>query len=338
MAAARLGRQVRIEHLRVHLARNPVLEADGIVIANPPGFPITGSFARIARLEITVNGPQWLGGNGLALPALAVNGANVAVIALPDGRNNWTFPFSGLPSGKQGSSARIGGVRITDSHIHAVDPRVKSDFTVDIATRAAGAGQPEQLVADAHGTYAEQPITARFVGGALLTLRDKSNPYPIDLTLANGTTQAVLRGTVTDPLAFAGTSLKVELSGQSLSHLMPLTGFPAPETPPFRLTADVAYADRHIRLDHLVGRLGNSDLEGSIDVGPGAERPQVTVDLQSRQVDLTDLGGFIGGTPGHVDHAGADAREAHRGRPGRGEPHTSSRARRSPCRGCTPPT
>ena len=304
MAAARLGRPVRIEHLHVHLARNPLLEADGVVIANPQGFPVAGPFARIARLEITVNGPQWLGGNGLALPTIAVNGADVAAVALPDGRNNWTFPFSGLPSGKQGSSARIGNLRILDSHVHVVDPLVKSDFNVDIATRAAQAGRPEALVADAHGTYAGQPITARFVGGALLTLRNKSDPYPLDLALANGATRAVLRGTVTDPMAFAGTNLKIELSGQSLSNLMPLSGVAAPETPPYRLSADLAYADRRFRLDHIVGRIGNSDLSGSIDMAPGTERPQVTADLRSRELDLADFSGFLGATPGRATNPG----------------------------------
>jgi len=39
-------------------------------------------------------------------------------------------------------------------------------------------------------------------------------------------------------------------------------------------------------------------LNGDIEVDPGHERPVVTADLFSRRMDLTDLGGFIGATPG----------------------------------------
>lgn len=305
IATAKLGRPVQIQHLRLHLARNPVLEADNIVIGNPAGFPAAGPFARIARLGVTVDGPAWVLREGLLMPGIEVDKPNVNAIALPDGRNNWTFPFSGAPAGKRGASPRIGDLRIKDGYVHVVDPKVKADLQIDIATTEAGAGQKGQLLAQASGTYNKQPITARFAGGAVLTLRDKTNPYPVELALANGATRVLLRGTVQDPLAFAGTDLKVELSGQSLANLTPLTGVPAPATPPYRLLGDVTYtADRHVRLDHLVGHFGNSDLEGSLAIDPGGERPQVTVDLHSHQVDLADFGGFLGATPGQATTPG----------------------------------
>jgi uncharacterized protein involved in outer membrane biogenesis len=304
IASAKLGRPIILQHLHVRIARNPVLEADGIVIENPPRFPASGPFARIRRLAVTVNGPAYLRQRALIVPSLELDRPEVNAIALPDGRNNWTFPFSGAPSGRPGHTLPIGDLRITDGHIHAVDPKLKSDFHIDIATRQAGEGNPAQLTAQAHGTYANQPITGHFVGGALLTLRDRTNPYPIDLTLANGAIHAVMRGTVQDPLALAGTRLSIELSGKNLADLMPLTGLPAPSTPPFQLTGDVNYADRRIRLDNLVGRVGNSDMEGNIALAPGPERPQVTADLRSRRVDLADFGGLVGAAPGRVNTPG----------------------------------
>ncbi|MDA8252429.1 MAG: AsmA family protein [Rhodospirillales bacterium] len=305
IASARLGRPAHIQHLHVRIARNPVLEADGVVVDNPPGFAAPGPFARIARLAVTVNGPAYLHGRVLIVPSIEVDTPDVNATALPNGRNNWTFPFSGVPAGgKSGSGAKIGYLRIADGHVHAVDPRLQADFHLDIATREPGAGPPAQVVVQAHGTYAGQPISGQFVGGALLTLRDESNPYPIDLALANGATHVLLRGTVQDPLAFAGTNLKVNLSGDSLASLTPLLGVPAPATPPFRLTGDVTYADRHIRLEHLAGQVGNSDLEGDIAVDPGTQRFQVAVDLHSRQVDLADFAGMIGATPGRATTAG----------------------------------
>ena len=299
IASAKLGRPVHIAHLHVRIARNPVLEVDGLVVDNPPGFPAPGPFARIARLAVTLNGPAWLHGRVVVVPSIVVDKPDVNATALPDGRNNWTFQAFGAPSGKSpGSSPKIGDLRITDGHVHAVDPKLKADFHIDIATSAAAQDHPAQIVAQAHGTYADQPITGRFTGGALLTLRDRKNPYPIDLALANGDTHVTLRGTVQDPLAFAGTNLKVSLAGQSLARLTPLFGVPAPATPPYTLTGDVSYADKRIRLEHLVGQMGRSDLDGDIAIDPGPQRPVATVNLHSRQVDLADLGGMIGGTPG----------------------------------------
>src|SRR6202042_3329876 len=101
-----------------------------------------------------------------------------------------------------------------------------SDFTLSIATRAAAAGRPEALVVDARGTYGGQPVTGRFIGGALLPLRDAEPPYPIDLRIINGPTRVTLVGTVHNPMKFAGAALRLQLSGPDAALLFPLTGIP----------------------------------------------------------------------------------------------------------------
>lgn len=306
IASARLGRPVHIGHLHLHLARDPVLEVDGLVIDNPPGFPGNAPFARIARIRVTVDAFAYLRSRALVIPAIAIDRPDVNAVALPDGRNNWTLPSSSTaPSGKAGASPRIGDLRIADGHVHAVDPKVKADFQMDLATREAAEGHPAQIVVQAHGTYNDQPITGQFVGGAVLTLRDRGSPYPVDLTLANGATHLAVRGTVQDPLALAGADLKLEVAGQNLGNLTPLTGLPAPATPPYRLTADATYtSEGRFRLDHIDGRLGGSDIHGSITVNPMSAPPQVDADLASRQIDLADFAGLIGGEPGHPDTKG----------------------------------
>jgi uncharacterized protein involved in outer membrane biogenesis len=308
IVSARLGRTVSMQHLHIRIAANPVLEADGVVIGNPRDFPAPGPFARIDRLAVMLNGPAYLHGRVIVIPSIEVDRPDIAAAALPDGRNNWTFPFDATPSGgKPGSGPRIGDLRITDGHVHAVVPKLKADFHLDIATADPAGGQPAQLVVKARGTYANQPITGEFTGGALLSLRDQQHPYPVDLKLANGPTKVALHGTVQDPLAFAGTALKVELSGQSFSDLTPLIGVPAPTTRPFHLAGDLTYAERHFRLEHLEGRVGTSDVDGTIAITQGAERPQVTLDLHSSRVNLVDLGGFVGAPVGH----GATSTEEH---------------------------
>jgi AsmA family protein len=77
-----------------------------------------------------------------------------------------------------------------------------------------------------------------------------------------------------------------------------------PQTAPFRLAGDIDYADKRVRFQHIDGRVGRSDVEGEIGVDPSSGRPQVTADLASRRVDLSDLGGFIGGAPGSAGTPG----------------------------------
>ena len=119
----------------------------------------------------------------------------------------------------------------------------------------------------------------------------------MDLHLANGSTHVSLVGTVQGLLAFAGADLQLDLAGEDMANLYPLTGIPIPSTPKYEVRGQLAYADGKIRVDRIDGTVGHSDIEGSVAEAPGQARPDVTMDLSSRQVDLVDLGGFIGAKP-----------------------------------------
>ncbi len=267
-----------------------------------PAFRRDSRFARIDQLSVAIDVLGFLHDrSNIRFPRIEVHHPVVEVATGPSGEPNWNLGTgSSASSGSSsGPSFQIGDLRIDDGHAHVVIPKLKSDFALDVATREpAEQGKEAQIVVDAKGTYAAQPITGRFIGGALLSLRDPAKPYPIDLRLANGPTHVTMTGTVQDPLAFKGADIKLDLAGPDMAQLYHLTGVPIPETPPYQVTGNLDYADRKIRFTNFAGRLGHSDIEGSIAVDPGAERPKVTADLASRLVDLTDLGGFIGATPG----------------------------------------
>ena len=307
-ASTALGRPVKITHLHVQIGLHPTIAADGITIANPDGFPADAPFATIDRLAVTVDIPAYIHDRSVDIPTIDVQHPVVMARALPDGRNNWTLGSkAGSASSSSSKPPRLGALRIEDGHVHVVDPALKSDFNLDVATGEAPAGaapdasgDSSRIIVDAKGTYAAQPITGRFVGGALLSLRDPAKPYPVDLQLASGPTHVSLVGTVQDPVAFAGADLKLHLAGPDLSLLYSLTGVAIPQTPPFDLTGQLDYAEKRIKFSNLQGRVGSSDLEGEIDVAPGGERAQVTASLASKNVDLADLGGFIGSTPGRA--------------------------------------
>ncbi len=186
--------------------------------------------------------------------------------------------------------------------MHVVLPKLKADFQLAVQTKAAEGvvaqhGQDQEIAVDAHGTYAGQPVTGTLIAGSLLSLQETAQPYPVDLHLANGSTHVSLVGTVQDLLAFAGADLRLDLAGEDMANLYPLTGIPIPTTPRYEIRGQLAYAGGKIRFDHIDGTVGHSDLEGSVAEAPAQARPDVTMDLSSRRVDLADLGGFIGAKP-----------------------------------------
>ncbi len=325
-ASAALGRKVTISHLHVALGRRPVVTVDGLTIANPDGFPEFAPLAIVEHLKVQLDIPAYLDDRIIVSPAIVIDRPVIEARALPDGKNNWTFSgLAGSGSQSSGPPPKLGTLAINDGHAHAVDPKMKADFSVDISTRSAVSqpaentavatntkapvpaandeprqGNQDQLVAAAKGTYSGQPISGKFVGGALLSLRDAATPYPIDVSVENGPTHVSLVGTIADPMAFAGANLKLRLSGPDLALLLPLTGIAIPQTPSYQVSGTLDYADKKIQFHDIEGRIGSSDLEGNIDVDPGTERPKMIATLSSRRIDLADLGGFIGSTPGRV--------------------------------------
>ncbi len=305
-ASSALGRRVTIAHLHVDPGHITRIVADDVEVANPAGFPPDSRFATIQHLGISIDLWALIRSRAVILPAIDVDHPVVAVATGPNGEENWRLASSGSTSGKSGSSSspKIGTLNIVDGKATVKVPRLKADFALDVATRAASGDQnASQILVDAKGTYAGQPITGQFVGGAVLSLRDATKPYPIDLRVENGPTRVTLVGTVQDPLAFKGADVKLTLQGASMSALFPLIGIPIPETPPYKVAGDLSYSAGKIHFDRFNGVVGHSDLAGSIHVDPGKDRPEVTANLRSRRVELADLGGFIGGTPGKASTA-----------------------------------
>lgn len=298
--SAALGRPVHIAHLHVRLGRVTHIDVDGITIDNPADWPDGGQFGTVERLGLDVDAMTYIKTRQVVLPAIEVEKPHVEARQLADGKANWNFSFGGGDS-SSGPGTKIGTLKIDDGQVHVMDDKLKADFNVAVSTRDGPDGQG-QIVADAKGKYANQPITAQFVGGALLSLRDESKPYPVDLKLANGPTRVSLAGTVQDPLAFKGVDLKLTLAGPDMALLLPLTGVAIPKTPAYQIAGKLDYADGTVKFTGFNGRVGSSDLEGSIEVDTkGEKRPVVTADLQSKRVDLKDLGGFIGAEPGDAD-------------------------------------
>jgi uncharacterized protein involved in outer membrane biogenesis len=326
-ATAALGRATTIKHLDVHLGRTTTVVASGVEVANADGLGDGKPFAQIGRLTVVADVMAYIHARQIVIPQIIVDEPVIEADQDANGKASWSGigGSSGVGSSGGGSAAgggpQIGQLVINGGKAHVAIAKLKADVHLAISTRQSddvkGAAHDQaaanggQLVVDAKGTYAGQPITGAFIGGALLSLRDKSNPYPVDLHMANGPTHVALTGTLENPLNFAGAKLKLEFSGPNAGLLEPLTGVPIPETPPFSIAGALDYADHKVRFTHFTGRLGSSDLNGDIFVDPTKARPFVDATLFSHEVNLRDLGGFIGASPTRQGEAGETASQRH---------------------------
>jgi hypothetical protein len=93
----------------------------------------------------------------------------------------------------------------------------------------------------------------------------------------------------------------MHIEGKDLSELSDLIAVPLAPTPPYRLDGHLAYAEDRIRFDDFASKVGSSDLKGKFAVDLSGKRPSIVAEMTSQNVDLTDLGGFIGATPGKGD-------------------------------------
>lgn len=298
-ASAALGRPVHVGGLDVHLGRVPEVVLTDLRIDNPDGYPADPPFATVPRLSVKVEAWTFLRQRRLVLPEISLERPVVRLIARAEGDNNYTFPFEppeGAPPAAAQPGPQIGALRVREGQVQASLAPLRAEMRVDVETQDP-AGEPPRLHATASGTYAGQPIRGELLGGAVLSLREAGNPWPVRLDLANGPTQVKLEGTVQDPLHLAGANLRLDLRGPDLALLSPLTGVVVPATPPYRLTGRVDYAERRIRFTGMEGTLGRSDIAGDVALDPSGTRPVVNATLRSRQVDLEDLAGFVGGTP-----------------------------------------
>ena len=303
-ASAALGRQVKIESLEVHPGRTATIVMHGLRIAGPDGFN-GPDVATAVRATVMFEAETWLRTRKIVLPRIEVEQPSLNLIQTSFGHDNWTFPA--LAADSNGPSMEIGDLVITGGtgHLQVMEPA--ADVALTFAT--GGPAGERTLMVDAQGMYARQPIAVKAVGGALLNLTDTDKPYPVDITLANGPTRATLKGTVKDPLAGTGADLSLTLSGPNMELLYPLTGIPIPKTPPYTVSGKLDYANNRIAFGGIKGKVGSSDLNGALAMDLRGAQPLLTGTLNSRQVDMQDLAGFIGSEPGRTNTPGQTARQ-----------------------------
>jgi uncharacterized protein involved in outer membrane biogenesis len=282
--------------LHVRLSMTPRITMDGLVLGNA-AWAKEPTMAQIARLEFTVELLPLLGGR-VVLPELSLSEARVSLEKNAQGVPNWEFDTTSKDPNKPLPS--IGALTLDRAHIDYRDPTIKTDVAADISTIPAGEKNEGRLEVSAKGRVKGLQSSVDGTVGSVLALNSGDKPYPITLRAALGSTRASVDGTLLDPLHLKGESLRFDLEGSDLAQLFPLIGVPLPPTPPYKLSGHLDHSGDVWTFRKFAGRVGNSDLAGDFGVDRGQTPQLITADLNSRKLDMKDLGGLVGADRGEA--------------------------------------
>ncbi len=299
IASGKLHRPVRIDgNLRVHLfSFTPTATVGGLKVGQPDWGAKTGLKPYLAEVDsVAVTAelmPVFIG--RIVLPRLQVDRPNVQLYQDKVGRANWDFS-DGTNKGKATKLPPIRNFIINDGHLTMTSVQRKLTFTgtVNAHEQADAGGQAFALTGD--GSLNNRRFELSATGGPLLNVRT-SVPYPFDMAVRAGDTRITAKGRVLHPFNLGELGGAVTVSGSNLADLYYLTGLTLPNTPAYKIAANVTRNNRIYDIAGINGRVGGSDLEGTLKVDTSRNnRPYLTGDLRSRLLDFRDLGSLFGAT------------------------------------------
>jgi uncharacterized protein involved in outer membrane biogenesis len=264
------------------------VRVDDIAFANAP-WSKTPEMARIERIELSLRPwPALLHGRFL-LPQVRLVRPRVLLERESQGPGNWM-----LDRPARAGRFMLGQLLIDDGRLELHDRKLHTDLDLHLKSGRAGAGDalaPLSLLGD--GTWRGLPFELEGTVESPLELRNRDQPYHVELRGRAGATQARARGEVSAVSALRDFDLAVELRGADLADLDAVADLVLPTTPPYRLDGRLVREGDTWRYTGFTGTVGDSDLAGDATVVFDGERPRLRAELVSKSLDFDDLAGFV---------------------------------------------
>jgi uncharacterized protein involved in outer membrane biogenesis len=294
-ASGRMHREVVLSGpLEVHLwSLKPSATIRGLRVGNP-AWAGPGQTATIERLLVQIKLLPLLRGR-LVLLQLEADKPNLDLRRDLQGRTSWDFS-GGKAKDEPLKMPPVRRFVIHDGHLKFADDkrRLKLNATLDASEQLGAANRGFQLAGD--GVLNGNKFLLKVLGGPLLNV-DPNKPYPFDADIRSGATFVTAQGVVPKPFDLGQLTVNLTAKGPDLAELYDLTGVPFPNTPPYSLKGRLVRDEKVYRIGGLAGRVGDSDLAGSLSVDANKKRPYLKADLRTRSLDFDDLAAVFGGAP-----------------------------------------
>jgi len=270
------------------------LHATDVTFANPR-WARESQMIAAAAVDLSIDLPRLLGGT-LFLPDVEFDRPIVSFERGPDGQRNWL-----LDRDQTDDNARawVGSLTLVDGRVSYTDPRQDTSILIEIARHDTPAGAKGDAAAPgiafkASGTYLGLPLAASGTGATVLHLRDGRAPYPVAVVATAGPTSIRVDGTVAHLTEDPAIDATIALRGASLAELFDLLALPLPKTHAYSLAGHFARDAKGWQFAKFSGRIGQSEVAGTLHGAYGATRPRVEGELAFRSLDLADLGPVVG--------------------------------------------
>lgn len=279
---------------------HPRVQAQGVSFANPDWAKEKQMLSADA-VEITLDLPQLLARN-VVFPEVRLERAVVFLEQGSAGRKSWLLD---LEQKNEGAAVSVDRLTLDQGTLGYDDAEGKTRIRAQLSTLAAqgDASSAGGVRFSAQGHYKGLSLKASGNGGPVLALRDETTPYPLKIEGAVGQTSVRADGSITSLLKFSAVDMRVALQGASLDQLYPLLGITFPATRVYATEGHLVRVANQWRYEKFSGRIGASDIAGSLQVDTGGTRPALKAELVSKVLDLEDLGPLIGARAGSVQAA-----------------------------------
>ena len=280
------GRELRIEGTfkPVWSWVHPRFRAEKVSYANPDWASEDYMFQADA-VEVSVELLPLLYGR-VILPEVHLQRPIIDLEIDEDGRKNWLLTQDQHKEG--GSRISIQALTFDDARLTYADDIRDISLDSQLATTAEG------VKFKTKGTYHGLPATAEGTGGQVLALKDADQPYPLDATAKVGGTAIKAKGTLTNVAQLSALDLAIELKGRTMSELYDVIGIAFPETTPYTTRGRLVKGEKMIAYQKFTGTVGESDIAGSLQFDLGGKRAFMHGTIDSRLLNLADLGPLVG--------------------------------------------
>jgi YD repeat-containing protein len=282
----------------------PFISAEDVHMSNPAWSTVGKEMASARRVDMDVQLLPLLS-KKFVIVDLRIDSPALALQQRKDGSNSWTLKDNG-PSQWDVDIRRLafstGNLRYLNEAV-GMDLHAEAKSINGITTGPAKGVQPYGLAFTLGGNYKKAAITGGGRTGAVLTLDDPDIAFPVEAKADLGGNKIELYGTLSDPRLLSGMDLHMKLAGPSAAELYGLTGVLLPDTPPYTTQGHLLgkkNADQRwtFTYDKFSGKVGASDIAGTLAFEQRATRPLLRGHLTSQQLRLADLGPTIGANTG----------------------------------------
>ena len=299
------GRQAAIDgNVRLRLfTLQPQLTLEGFRLANPD-WAADRQMLEIRRLDVVLSLKSLLKFR-LILPRVAIEAPTLALERDATGRANWDFSNPGARPHKASRAAAATPVRlpviqqltITEGKLAALDQIRKLKFRGQVSVQekhqADDASQDTALNLRGNGVLNGKPFDLKLSGGPLIDV-DPSKPYAFDTAVQAADIHLTAHTDIAHPFDLATVRSKFRITGQDLADIYYLSGLALPNTPPYDIAGTVERDNLNFKVNDLRGKLGSSDIAGQLAIDIGRERPKLTAQLTSKQLNFADLAAPLG--------------------------------------------